>query len=88
MLAFATPPLGTPLPPATRAEPGPCGVPAPAAPLPFIRSVMPALDLAFGVEHGAAFPDAIAALTERLRAGPLGRAPRPGDATPPPESID
>lgn len=79
MLAFATPPLDAPLPPALEAW---SGRPAAASiPLPFVRSVMPALDRAFGVEHGSAFPAPIADLVERLRAGPLGRdpAPRPAD---------
>lgn len=70
MLAFATPPLGTPLPPVPGAEPGPPD--AAPVPLSFVRSVMPALDRAFGVEHEAAFPEAIAGLVERLCAGPLG----------------
>lgn len=72
MLAFATPPLGTPLPPAPEA-----GQPHGSAPIPlsFVRSVMPALDRTFGLDRESPFPADIAELVERLRAGPLGRSP-------------
>ncbi len=42
----------------------------------FLRSAMPALDLAFGLEDETDWPDDIAVLTARLRDGPLGDATR------------
>ena len=37
-----------------------------------LRGLAPLLDLAFGTEGEAAFPEEIAALVDRLHAGPLG----------------
>ncbi|GJE18665.1 hypothetical protein [Methylobacterium marchantiae] len=45
---------------------------AAVAPRSLLRSAMPALDLAFGVDHEADLPEAIAELMARLHAGPLG----------------
>lgn len=62
---------GTPIPrrpPAGADGPG-ADRPSPQA---FLRSAMPALDRAFGLEDEAAFPDDIADLVARLHAGPLG----------------
>jgi len=43
--------------------------PAPDRPRhPILTSIMPALDTAFGLEHPALFPDAIAALVAQLTA--------------------
>ena len=44
----------------------------------FLRSVGPALDSAFGLEDASSLPDEIAALLDRLRAGPLGAVPETG----------
>lgn len=41
----------------------------------FLRSIMPALDCAFGLPPLADAPDALLALAARLMAGPLGAAP-------------
>ncbi|MCJ2033404.1 hypothetical protein [Methylobacterium sp. J-068] len=73
MLALAPNTFGTllwPLPDA--APPPPPSVPAPPS---FLRSVTPALDRAFGLPDPWDLPDDLAALTTRLRAGPLGTRP-------------
>lgn len=53
---------------AEAARSGPDGLPLPA----LTHSLAPLLDLAFGIEGEAAFPEAIAELVDRLHAGPLG----------------
>jgi hypothetical protein len=71
MLALPTTTLGTPL----------LQVPSKASPPPrpgaeashaFLRSTMPALDRAFGLECVADLPEDMARLIARLQAGPLG----------------
>ncbi|GJD95692.1 hypothetical protein [Methylobacterium iners] len=69
MLALTATSLGTDPRPITLAE---AWQPRPTAPALF-RSLMPALDLAFGLEHGPDFPEEVAALVARLRVGPLGQ---------------
>ena len=69
MLAPATDTFGTPLWPHAA---------KPAAPS-FLRSIMPALDLAFGLPYSGDAPDALAALIVRLETGPLGGAGLSGE---------
>ncbi|MDB5648304.1 hypothetical protein [Methylobacterium sp.] len=67
MLALATDTFGTLLWPHPGGETGlPPSLPG------VLRSVMPALDLAFGLSDLSDMPDDLAALVARLQAGPLG----------------
>ncbi|CAA2144396.1 hypothetical protein [Methylobacterium bullatum] len=71
MLALPTTTLGTPvlhIPSTTSAPPRP-GAEASHA---FLRSTMPALDRAFGLDCAADLPEDMAQLIARLHAGPLG----------------
>ncbi|UMY16443.1 hypothetical protein MMB17_17275 [Methylobacterium organophilum] len=78
MLALPTTPLGVPVLPIPHAGAGRAASPFPGTRA-FLRSVMPALDLAFGLEDVSTYPDAIVALIERLEAGPLGQAATAAD---------
>ncbi|WP_419951216.1 hypothetical protein [Methylobacterium sp.] len=71
MLALPTTTLGTPvlhIPPRGAELPRP-GAEASQA---FLRSMIPGLDLAFGLESAADLPEDMARLITRLHAGPLG----------------
>ena len=71
MLALPTTTLGTPVlyVPSTTSPPPRPGAEASHA---VLRSTMPALDLAFGLECAADLPEDMARLIARLHAGPLG----------------
>ncbi|WP_027173387.1 hypothetical protein [Methylobacterium sp. 10] len=69
MLALPTTTLGTPVLHIPSSPPPRPGAEASHA---FLRSTMPALDLAFGLECAADLPEDMARLIARLHAGPLG----------------
>lgn len=75
MLALPTTTLGTPVLhiPSSRSELHRPGEEASQA---FLRSIMPALDRAYGLESAADLPEDMARLIARLHAGPLGAPSR------------